>query len=132
MLSGITQQTGRVTDASVEANASQTQQGSWIGRSIRQIVPSSTDESTAKGGGGATVSCCCLGALLLITGGICYGVGNSSCQDPERSCNADLRDAGKYTMIAGGALLGLSACCITALCCCASAAIGIAALLPDR
>ena len=53
--------------------------------------------------------CCLVMVGLLISGAICFGVGNSSCQDPTQECHALLRDTGKGLLIAWASYRVLSA-----------------------
>ncbi|NGX53707.1 MAG: hypothetical protein K1000chlam4_00424 [Chlamydiae bacterium] len=64
-----------------------------------------------------TSVCCLLMVGLLISGSICFAVGNSSCQDATRECQAGLRDTGKALLITWGVISSLICCCVCCVVC---------------
>lgn len=86
-----------------------------------RYVPARENEGSQGGGMG----CCCLGGAALIAGGIMFAVAEKGCNDPDRKCNMDLRDAGEITMIVGASVLGAASVCTAALICCAATAVAL-------
>lgn len=91
------------------------EQKSWLGRTVRKLVPSRNSDDNKQGG----IGCCSLGLCLIIAGGIMWGV----CKDPESSgCNQAVLTAGKALTGVGCGLVGLSCIVIVCLLGCAIAA----------
>ena len=78
------------------------------GRTVEVIRTNASHSEGKAAGGGCGVS---LPALLLIAGGIMYGV----CKDEEGSCEK-IAEAGEIMMIVGGSLYGLFCCCLGIKC----------------